>query len=272
MRTFTTYIVGVFIMALILTPLVGCSTGAFLPGPIPTSPSSPFYDRMVDFKSSLASDPNIGHLKESHDGNHGNYLGYGSHRINRSYQENYTLDGQFKGRSFSLHHLQIEAIRYHEPVWIPVKLSGDGNHWAFIEIKPGYVEKSIRHNSSLSMSVSSVFEAKISGEGFSAWLRKNLLRQQEVTIDIASMDQAYFVRSDEAGMIRRLFQDSAVQENLDLLKKNGLLPLEIAKGEIRIKKTRLTDPADTTKYLDALNNIGMAVEKISYMERPDGCP
>jgi hypothetical protein len=266
-----TYITIVFIAAFIVNAFMGCSTGAFLPGLIPNAPSSPFYDQMRNFKDSLASDPQIGHLKEIYDGNRSSALEYGSRGINRTYQENYRLNGQFKGRGFSLHQAQIETLRYHEPVWIPVRV-GDGQYLAFLEIRPGYLEKSTIRRSSLSVNVSSRFEAKIWEEGVSTWLRKKLLRQQEVITGIVSMDQAYFVRSDEAGIMRRLLKDSAVQGGLEVLKKDHFLPVEIAKDEIRIERARPIDPTDSTKYLDALNNIGAAVEKISYLEWPDGCP
>ncbi len=257
-------------MSAVLIQLIGCGTTPFMPTQIQTRPNSFFYNQMVDFKLLLESDPFIGNLQATYDSNYSDYL------TNLTYRESYQLDGKFKGRRFSLYQSRIERPEYREQQWIPVRISRKGHknsgQWVLAQTSRGYWGTSRYYHSAISLSVSSAFEAKISEEGFFTWIRKKILRQREVATGIASIDRVYFVRSDEEGMVNRFLRDPDVQENLGVLKKDNLLPLEISNNKINIEKGYKIDRAQIMKCLSALDSIASVLEKISYLEMPDGLP
>lgn len=270
MRMCSKQLLWVFLMSAILIQLMGCSMIPFMPTQILRRPTSSFYDQMMDFKSSLKSDPYIGNLQATYDSNYGDYT------THWTYQENYQLNGKFKGRRFSLYQSRTERREYREPEWIPLRTSRKGNknseQWVFVQTRRGYWGTRTYHHSTISISVSPAFEAKISGEGFFTWIRKKILQQKEVTIGIASIDQTYFVKSDEEGMVKRFLKDPGVQKNIEVLKKDNLLPLEISNNEIKIEKSYKMDRTEITRCLSALSNIASVLERVSYLEMPDGLP
>lgn len=261
MRKILQHFFYILLTSFILTQLGACGSISF------------FHNQIMGLQSQIALDPRIRNLQVKGDSYYSDELGHRTYRPDKIYKETYQLKGQFDGRNFLLHYTQTERWEYQAPEWIVVGRikNADSQSSELVYIpKPAHGERWKYYDSVFSMAVSSPFEAKISKEGLSSWIRKKLLGQKEVIVGIAAIDDEYFIKSDAPDMVKAFFLNPMVRRFLETLAKDGLLPIEINSNGVEVSKGYEVGPEKVKEYLNTLYQIAIALERLPYPEWMDG--